>query len=66
MKIIVNGESKEFRDGITISELLEEINTPSVGIAVECNREIVPKSQHADTALKDGDVLEIVKMMGGG
>ena len=66
MKITVNGEDKEFSEGITVLELLHSIGAPSAGIAVECNREIVPKSQHGSTKLNDGDVLEIVKMVGGG
>lgn len=66
MKLKINGETGEFEDSITVSELLEEIGTPAIGIAVECNREIVPRSQHGSTMLKDGDVLEIVKMVGGG
>ena len=66
MEITINGESKEVRDGITVTELLEEINTPAVGVAVELNRAIVPRSLHSSTILQDGDLLEIVKMVGGG
>lgn len=66
MKITINGESKEVSDGITVTELLQEISTPAVGVAVELNRAIVPRSLHASTVLQDGDLLEIVKMVGGG
>lgn len=66
MDLTVNGETREFREGITLSELLEEIKAPSAGIAVECNREIVPRSQHPKRVLQNGDVLEVVKMVGGG
>ncbi len=66
MEITINGESKEVRDGITVTELLEEINTPAVGVAVELNRAIVSRSLHASTVLEEGDLLEIVKMVGGG
>lgn len=66
MKITINGESKEVSDGITVTELLREISTPAVGVAVELNRAIVPRSLHASTVLQYGDLLEIVKMVGGG
>ena len=66
MKLKINGEEKKFRAGITVLELLEKIETPAVGVAVELNREIVPRSLHAKTVLKEGDQLEIVKMVGGG
>ena len=66
MKIIINGEDREVNEGTTVSQLLEEMNTPAVGIAVERNREIVSRSLHATTVLEEGDVLEIVKMVGGG
>ncbi len=66
MKIKINGESKEVKDAITVSDLLGEINTPAAGIAVEVNREIIPRSKHASSELKEGDSVEIVKMVGGG
>ena len=66
MEITMNGESKEVRDGITVTELLEDISTPAIGVAVELNRAIVPRSLHASTILQGGDLLEIVKMVGGG
>lgn len=66
MEITINGESKEVRDGITVTELLEEISTPAIGVAVEVNRAIVPRSLHASTVLEEGDLLEVVKMVGGG
>ena len=66
MNIIINGENKEVKTLITVSGLLEEMNTPAVGIAVEINREIVPRSKHATWEIKDGDMIEIVKMVGGG
>ena len=66
MKITVNGEMKEIKDGISVTSLLEAIGMPALGIAVELNREIVPKSQHGSTVLKEDDSLEIVKMVGGG
>ncbi len=66
MNIIINGEEREVSEDLTVSQLLEEMKTPAIGIAVERNREIVSRSLHATTILAEGDVLEIVKMVGGG
>lgn len=66
MNIIINGEEREISEGTTVSQLLEDMNTPAVGIAVERNREIVSRSLHPTTVLEEGDELEIVKMVGGG
>jgi thiamine biosynthesis protein ThiS len=65
-KIMVNGKERAISDNTTVEKLLQELNVQPQGIAVELNREIVPKSRYAETALKDGDVVEIVRMMGGG
>ena len=66
MNIKINGESKVVKDSITVTELLDIINASTVGIAVEVNLEIVPRSAHSSTELKEGDLVEIVKMVGGG
>lgn len=66
MEVKINGDLKEVREGMSISNLLTEMNMPPIGIAVELNREIIPRSSHESTVLKEGDVLEIVKMVGGG
>jgi sulfur carrier protein len=66
MKIKVNGDIKELPDGATIDALLELLSIKALGIAVEVNREIVPKRLLSVTALKEGDAVEIVRMVGGG
>lgn len=66
MELKINGVLKEVQEGLTISKLLEEMKTPAIGIAVELNGEIIPRSSHKSTILKSGDVLEIVRMVGGG
>ena len=50
----------------TVAALLEELAYAGKRVAVERNGEIVPKSQHASTALVSGDQLEIVVAVGGG
>jgi len=65
-QIIINGQPESFDDGITVAELLASRHLLGKRVAVELNGEIVPKGRHADTALADGDRLEIVVAVGGG
>jgi len=66
MQITVNGEQKTLDQAITVEQLLSDIGLDSRKVAVERNREIVPKSGYAETRLGDGDALEIVHFIGGG
>ncbi len=66
MKIRLNGEIREVEDGMTIQSLLDSLSIKAQGIAIDVNREIVPKRLFGETALKDGDAVEIVRMVGGG
>ena len=66
MNVAVNGEPREVPEGTTIDALLTALAIDRRRIAVERNREIVPRAQHASTALDDGDRIEIVTMVGGG
>ncbi len=65
MKITVNGDIKEVTDGLTVRQYLEDLAL-SGPVAVEINRELCPKKQHEETALQDGDIVEIVTIVGGG
>lgn len=66
MKLKVNGEDKDFDEELTVAGLLARLDIPPRGIAVELNREIVPRGRHSETSLKEGDKVEIVRMVGGG
>ena len=66
MHVHVNGEPRDVADGATIASLLDAIGIDRRRIAVERNQEIVPRAEHATTALADGDRVEIVTMVGGG
>ena len=65
MQITVNGKNREINDGATVTELIKELSLNGP-LAVEINRDICPKSRHPETHLKQGDVLEIVTIVGGG
>ncbi len=66
MKIIVNGEPAELQEQCTVAELLDARGIGRERVAVEVNREIVPRAVHTTHALHDGDQVEIVHFVGGG
>jgi sulfur carrier protein len=66
ISIVVNGEPRAVAAGTTIAALLAELGLGQRRVAVERNRAVVPRAQHADTALADGDRLEVVAFVGGG
>lgn len=66
LELKINGEKRQFSEALTVAGLIEQLGFAGKRIAVERNGEIVPKSQHATTALVSGDQLEIVVAVGGG
>lgn len=66
MKVFVNGDEFEIEDGASLSDLVMKLTDDPRGMAIERNREIVPKSLHASTMLQPGDRLEVVQFVGGG
>ena len=66
MNITLNGQSKTLQNSDTVGTLIIELGYENKRIAVELNGDIVPKSQHASTPIKEGDTIEIVVAVGGG
>lgn len=66
MTIVLNGEERECREGMTIADLVTELGLGKRRIAVETNREIIPRDHYATHSLKAGDHIEIVHFVGGG
>ena len=66
MKIMLNGQEKSFKTPLTISALLQDMGLSERRVAVEVNREIVPRSRHGEVQLKDNDRVEVVFAIGGG
>jgi len=66
MQIQVNGEMMQVESGITLSGLIEQLELGDKRIAIELNLEIIPRSEHLSTVLKDTDRVEIVHAIGGG
>lgn len=66
MKIMLNGQEKLLTAPVTIAALLQDMGLGDRRVAVEVNREIVPRSRHDELQLKDNDRVEVVFAIGGG
>jgi thiamine biosynthesis protein ThiS len=66
MHVTINGQAREVPKPMTVTELLALLGLGEGPVAVELNRAIVPRAEHAARTVADGDVLEIVHMVGGG
>ena len=66
MNITLNGETKILDAPITIAALLTLLQVAPKQVAVEVNRKIIPKSTHDTALIHDGDVVELVRFIGGG
>jgi sulfur carrier protein len=66
MHILLNGEEKRLASAVTVTQLLDEMGLAGRRVAVEINREIVPRSRHAEHRLQDNDRVEVVFAIGGG
>lgn len=66
ISVQVNGEPRGVPAGTSVAGLLAMVGLDARKVAVERNREIVPRSAYAATLLADGDAIEIVHFIGGG
>ena len=66
MNITVNGESRSLEPGTSLGQLVENLGLKGKRIAVEVNRDIVPRSEYENFRLSDNDTIEIVNAIGGG
>ena len=66
MKIIVNGESRQVAEGCTAAQLVEELGLAGRRVAMEVNRDIVPRSDYERHVFRNGDRIEVVHAIGGG
>jgi thiamine biosynthesis protein ThiS len=66
LSVQVNGEQRRVPAGASVADLLALIGLDARKVAVERNREIVPRSAYAATPLAEGDAIEIVHFIGGG
>ena len=66
MDVVVNGSPREIPDGLTVKDLVAHLGLAGGPVAVEINREIVPRAEHATRPVAKGDAIEIVHFVGGG
>ena len=67
MNLTVNGETYEIpRESVTVAQLVEQMGLANQPVAVEVNKQLVPKRRHAEAPLHDGDRIEVVTLVGGG
>lgn len=66
LTVRVNGEDLTLPRGASVAQLLERLKVSTPRVAVERNRQIVPKAAYPSTLLEDGDDVEVVEFVGGG
>jgi len=66
VRVTVNDQPVELAEGAAVADLLRQLGLERAVVAVERNRELVPRARHGSERLADGDRLEIVTLVGGG
>jgi sulfur carrier protein len=66
MLVVVNGEERRLEPGTTVAGLVEHLGLSKAACAVEVNRRLVPKKEHGQSPLREGDKIEVVTLVGGG
>lgn len=66
MQVVVNGARQEVPEGTTVSELVRKLGLSKHACAAEVNKALVPRREQEGRALADGDVVELVTLVGGG
>ena len=66
MKITINGKEKNLEKEMNLASLSEMQGIPLKGIVVELNMEIIHSSMFEQTIIKDGDIIELIRIVGGG
>jgi len=66
VEVTINGNTRQVSSPLTLADLIQQLGMKSDRVAVELNREIVPRDHWPQTSLNNGDRLEIVHFVGGG
>ncbi len=66
MEIVLNGETSTVPDETCVGTLVENLGLAAETVVVQRNDDIVPREHFAETRLEEGDVVEIVRLVGGG
>jgi len=66
MELLINGEKQYFEGVGTVAALVAHLKLDIRRVAIERNRQIVPRARHGEENLSAGDQIEIVQFIGGG
>lgn len=66
MRVVINGDDKEVPEGVTVAELITDLDLKPERVAIELNRKILARPEWPRAGLADGDKVEIVHFVGGG
>jgi sulfur carrier protein len=66
MRLVVNGEPRDFSDGATLSAVVAELTQAPQGIAVAVNADVIPRGAWELTGLRTGDRIEVLTAVQGG
>lgn len=66
MRIVVNGQAREVPEGTSVETLVAELGLSKAACAAEVNKKLVAKRDRASVTLREGDVVEVVTLVGGG
>lgn len=66
MQVTINGETRELPEPCVVSELLRTLDLLDRPCAVEINKRVIPRSEHEQHQVQEGDRIEIVTLVGGG
>lgn len=66
IRIELNGEPTALESPANLEELLQKLKLDSANLAIAVNQQVIPRSQRAETTLKDGDRVEIIRAVAGG
>ncbi|MBI1319277.1 MAG: sulfur carrier protein ThiS [Candidatus Hydrogenedens sp.] len=66
MNVMINGEARDIPDDATVAAVVDLLGLSEVPVVVQRNDDIVERGRYADVTLAEGDVLELVRFVGGG
>jgi sulfur carrier protein len=66
VQVMLNDEPRALEAGATVADLVAALGLGPRRIAVEVNREVVPRAEYATTVLREGDAIEVIHFVGGG
>jgi len=66
MHVTINGEEKTLDEGLSVESYLRCAGLGETPCAVEINKRLIPRREHATTLIREGDSVEVVTLVGGG